>query len=286
MSRKQKAKVELENTSELLDIITILRDVASNRFYNSAKRKERFLEFAEYFVEFFMMVSLADVRHPLVHSDSEKIALLLITSEMGFMGEITAKIIKNGIQEAEKYKDVEFIVVGYKGEQKLKQSVRPGTQIKLFRDVEEHGLFKTTLMIKEYIIKEVIEGRLGKVFAVYPFAVNFNTIKPKVIKLLPSEELLAQQKEIKDTVEKVIVESAPGNIIGYLANLWLTSRIFEILEDCVIAGFAAQAQQLEAAMDRLKKEKKGFALTYKKAKRADIDKSLKEVFTAILMMKK
>ncbi|MEI8175915.1 MAG: F0F1 ATP synthase subunit gamma [Candidatus Omnitrophota bacterium] len=285
MSKRQKAKIDFDYTSELLEIVSILRDVASNHFYNTAKRKQRFLEFANSFIDFFRMVNLSHAHHPLVHTTSPRVGILMITSEMGFMGEMTAKVIKTGYEESEKHPDCEFIIIGTRGEQKLKQ-YNVNQHVEVFRDIEEHGLYKVTLMVKEYITKQVLEGKLGKVIAIYPFAFNFTLIKPKVIKLLPSEELLTHQMEVKDTIEKVIVESDLNDIIGYLANLWLTCRIYEMLEDCVVAGFAAQAAQLEAAMERLKKDKKGLALAVKKAKKSDIDKSLKEVFTATLMMRK
>ena len=73
------------------------------------------------------------------------------------------------------------------------------------------------------------------------------------------------------------------DIIHYLADTWLTCRLYEMLEDCIIAGYAAQAQQLEASVERLKKEKKGLVLSFRKARKADIDKSLREVFTSKLM---
>ena len=286
MGKKRRAKVDLDDTSELLEIVSILRDVASNHFYNSAKRKARFLELAEAFVDFFRMVSLSDASHPLVKTTVERVAIVLITSELGFMGEMTSRVIKAGVLEGEKYQDTQFIVVGYKGVVKLKQSNIPDKNIKVFRDIEEHGIYRITLQVKEYITQEVTEGRIGKVFAIYPFAFNFNLIKPKVIKLLPSEELLTYQSDFKDVIEKVIVESDLNEMIGYLANLWLTCRIYEMLEDCVVAGFAAQAQQLEAAMERLKKEKKGLVLAFKKAQKSDIDKALREVFTSTLMSRR
>jgi len=285
MSKTAKVKVDLDYTSELLEIITILRDVASNHFFSTAKRKQRFVEFAEAFIDFFRMISLSNAQHLLVKSDVQKVGILLITSELGFMGDMTNKVVKTGVEEAARHDSAQFIIIGYRGEQKLKQ-YSTQQEVKLFRDIEEHGLYRITLMVKEHIVEQVMQKKIGKVLAIYPFAFNFNLIKPKVIKLLPSEELLTQQQEIKDTIEKVIVESNPSDIIGYLANLWLTCRIYEMLEDCVIAGFAAQAQQLEAAMERLKKEKKGMILEFKKSKRGDIDKSLKEVFTASMMTRR
>ncbi len=281
MGKANRVKSDLDDVSTLVEIIQILKDVASNHFYNTAKRKERFAEFAVAFTDFFRMISLAEATSPLVHPVTEKVSIVPITSEGGFMADMTAKICRMTMEEAEKNNVEEFAIIGAKGEQKL----RPQTNAKitLFTNIEEIGLFQTTLNVKDYLIQRVKEKAFGRVLAVYPKARSINLIKPVVVKLLPSEELVTRQREIKDTIEKVIIESNTNDIIDYLADVWLTCRIYEMLEDCVIAGFAAQSQQLEASLERLKKDKKGLMVSFKKAKKADIDKSLREVFTAKVM---
>ncbi len=282
MSKTQKLKVDYDDTAELLEIMMILKDVASNHFVSSSKIKQRFVDFAEAFIDFFKMVSLAEARHPLVHSDVQQTCVLITTSESGFMGDMNSKLVRAGIQEAEKINSNYYVIIGKKGADKLKQTVS-SPNIQVFTDIEEHGLYNLSLMIKDYLIKQVLDRKIGRVIAVYPFAQNLQLIKPKATVLLPSEELLTQQREVKDTIEKVIVESDFNDIMGYLADIWLTCRIYEMLEDSIIAGYAAQAQQLEAATDRLKKEKQGLGLAFKKSQKADMDKSLREVFTASMM---
>ena len=125
--------------------------------------------------------------------------------------------------------------------------------------------------------------RLGKVVAIYPWPKNFNVQKPRVIKLLPCEELLAKQTELVDTIEKVIEESDPVDIIGYLADMWLSCRIYEMLYDTIIAAAAAQSQQLDSSLTKMQKEKKVVQLKYRKAKKGDIDNSMREVFSARIM---
>ena len=281
MGKTAKIKSDLDDVSALVEIIQILKDVASNHFYNTAKRKQRFAEFGEAFTDFFRMVSLANASSPLVHPHCENVAIIAVTSEGGFMAEMTAKVVRATITESEKYSQHELIVVGAKGAEKIKFLTTE--EFKLFTDIEEKGLFRTTLELKEHVIKRVTEGKVGRVFACYPRAKTINLIKPFVVKLLPSEELVSKQLEIKDVIEKVLVESELNDIIHYLADIWLTCRIYEMLEDCVIAGFAAQSQQLEASLERLKKDKKGLAMGFAKAKKGDIDKSLREVFTAKLI---
>lgn len=284
MGKANRIKSDLDDVSALLEIIQILKNVASNQFYNCARSKEKLEEFAISFTGFFRMVSLADARSPLVSSQVEKVAILPITSEGGFMAETTAKIIRASLAEAKKYDVDQFIVIGDKGHEKLKSLtgikivIMPGTD-----NVDSLSLLRVTLRIKDYIIEQIQQRRFGRLIAVYPRAKSLNLIKPCAVTLLPSEELLAQQSERKDTVDKVIIESNPDDIIHYLAELWLTCRIYEMLEDCLIAGFASQSQQLEASLDRLKKEKKGLMMDFHKAKKSDIDRSLREVFTSNLM---
>jgi len=282
MGKTSRIKSDLDDVNSLLEIIQILKDVASNHFYNTAKRKERLLEFAIAFTDFFRMVNLAEATSPLVHPKTEMTALLLITSEGGFMAEMTAKIVKAGLAESEQYNTHQFLIIGARGEEKLK-AIAPDAKSTCFTNVEEKGLFKTTIEVKEFIVDQVIKGEIGRLYAVYPRAVSISLIKPYVIKLLPSDELVTRQTEIKDTIEKVIVESDLNAIMHYLGDIWLTCRIFEMLEDCVVAGYAAQSQQLEAALEKLKKDKKGLALSFNKAKKSDIDKSLREVFTSSMI---
>ena len=281
MSKANRVKSDLDDVTSLLEIISVLKDVATNHFFSSGKRKQRFAEFAIAFTEFFRMVSLSNARSPLVHSEVDKTAVVLITSEGGFMGDITSKLVKKAAAEAESSKAEEIISIGSKGARKIK--LLTDRKITIFSNIEEIGLYNTVLKVKDYIIKQVKEKKIGRILSVYPRAISLNFIKPVIVKLLPSDELLSKQENIKDTIEKVIVETDLNAVITYLADTWLTCRLYEMVEDCVIAGYAAQSQQLEASVDRLKKEKKGLVLSFRKAKKGDIDKSLREVFTAKMM---
>ena len=281
MSKTARIKSDLDDITSLVEIISILKDVSSNNFYSAATRKEKFAEFALAFTDFFRMISLSEAKSPLVHSQNETTAILPITWDGGFMADMTAKVIRTSFLESERCKAAEFIVIGRKGAEKIRSM--SDKKMTVFTGIQERGMFAVTLEIKDYIIEQAKKGSFSKVVAVAPRAKSMNLIKPIVVKLLPSEELLTKQMEIKDAIEKVIVESDINDIIDYLADIWLTCRLYEMIQDCVIASFAAQTQQLEASLEQLKKERKGLAMGFQKAKKADIDKSLREVFTAKTM---
>ena len=73
---------------------------------------------------------------------------------------------------------------------------------------------------------------------------------------------------------------------GYLADLWLSSKIYEIFFDTDLAAAAAHSQQLDNSLGKMRKERDVVKLKYRKAKRGDIDKSLREVFSARMMVAK
>jgi ATP synthase F1 gamma subunit len=229
------------------------------------------------------MISLSEVKHPLVSNDNPKIGIVAVTSEGGFMGDLNAKVVRHVLSEKEKYPDSEIIAVGRKGAEKL-ASIQPN--MKIFKDIEEQGLYEIAVQVKDYVIEQVMENKLGKVLVVYPWSKNFNLQKPRTIKVLPCDELLTKQAEFVDSIEKVINESDPVDVIGYLADMWIVCRVYEILHDTQISESAAQSQQLESSLQKMKKDKKGIAAAFGKARKGDIDKGMREVFTSKMMIKR
>lgn len=281
--KANKIKGDLDDITELVEIIQVLKDVADTKFHELANRKDRFARFGESFVEFFRMISLSTIRHPLVSNDNPKTGLVGITSEAGFMGDLNSKTVRHVLAEFERIPDCQLIIVGRKGVEKLR-NVQPG--MKTFVDLEEQGLYEVAVQLKDYLIGEVMDDRLGKVSIVYPWSKNFNMQKARTVKLLPCDELLTKQAEFVDSIERVIEESDPLNIIGYLADMWMVCRIYEILHDTSISEAAAQSQQLEASVQKMKKDKKGIAAAFSKAKKGDIDKGMREVFTSRMMTRR
>lgn len=283
MGKANKIKSDLDDITELVEIIQVLKDVADTKFHDLANRKDRFARFGESFVEYFRMISLSEVRHPLVSNDVKKVGIVSITSEAGFMGDLNAKVVRATLQEKENNPDSIIIAVGKKGAEKFAAVEK---NMKIFTDILEVGLYEVAIRVKDYLIEEVMEGRLGKIIVVYPWSKTFNLQKPRSIKLLPCDELLTKQAEFVDSIEKVIQESDAVDIISYLADMWLVCRMYEMMHDTSISEAAAQSQQLEASVQKMKKDKKGIASAFAKAKKGDIDKSMREVFTSRMMSRR
>ena len=283
MGKASKVKVEVGEVRELVDLVQVLKDVADMKYHALATQKAKFNRFGESFTEFFSLISFSEVRHPLVKNDNPKTAIVIISTEKSFIGDLNSRVVARAMEELEKTPDAVFVTVGKKGVMKLEGLGHKSE--KIWEDIEERGFYEVAIEIKDYLVKEVMEGRLGKVLAVYPWPKDYTVTKPRVMKLLPTEDLLPAQKQKVESFKQVLEESDPVDMIGYLSDLWLSSKILEIFYDTNLAAASAQTQQLDNSLGKMRKERDVVKLKYRKARRGDIDKSLREVFSARMMVK-
>jgi ATP synthase F1 gamma subunit len=277
MGKANKIKFELRDAVEMVYLIQTLKDIADNKYYSLLNSKDKFRRFNDTFVEFFRMLRQTSVVNPLIHNDNPVTCIIAITVEGSFLGEFNNKITRLAIKEKEKHKEFQFLAVGNRSVEQLKKHT---PDLKVFENAESHGFYETAVELKDYLIEQIFAGQIGKVVVCYTWPKRFETLKPKVVKLLPCDSLIKDQSQSTGMIEKVIEESDPKDVITYLVNLWVTTALYEMLIDSTIASAASQSQFLEESVDKLKKEKKKTQMRYLKARKADIDKSLRETFSA------
>ena len=284
MGKASKVKVEVGEVRDLVDLIQVLKDVADMKFHALFSQKTKFNRFSESFTEFFSLIGFSEVRHPLVNNDNPKTAIVIVSTEKSFIGDLNTRVVSRAMEELEKAPEATFVTVGKKGVMKLDGLGHKS--VKIWEDIEERGFYEIAIEIKDYLVKEVMEGRLGKVLAVYPWPKDYTVTKPRVMKLLPTEDLLPAQRQSVESFKQVIEESDSVDMIGYLSDLWLSAKIYEIFYDTNLAAASAQTQQLDNSLGKMRKERDLVKLKYRKARRGDIDKSLREVFSARMMATK
>ncbi len=92
MGKAARLKVELEDVASLLEILTVLKDVSSNRFFVYAGKKINYQKFVDVFVRFFEMLSGAKTDCPLVKNNHPGVDILVLTSEQGFMSQLNSRV--------------------------------------------------------------------------------------------------------------------------------------------------------------------------------------------------
>ena len=291
MPKAARIKGDLDDVEALLEIISVLKDVSTNRFFAFAQQKNDFSKFLEVFLSFFAMLETAETDCPLVRNNNPGTDMVIVTSEASFMSQLNSRVCNAAVAEVKKNQNVKVVCIGWRGADKCKQL---GLKIeKVYRDVAMTGRYQVSLQIRDYLIERMMSGESGKAVCVYVWAKNFNILKPRIVTLLPAQELLGEPEEgegegIGEKEKRkrhsgssdFIAESSIDGIMKVLADIWVSCRLFEIISDIQIAECAAQAQQFESSIEGLSKEKKDLALSFKKASRGDLNKAMAEVFSS------
>jgi F0F1-type ATP synthase gamma subunit len=283
MSKATRAQEDLEDLTNLRGLIDILKNIASNRFHKRLKQKRDRDYFTEALMDFFKLALSSSSKGNEKQTTNDSVAVLALTAEGGFMANLTARVIREALDLTEEYDVVEFHVIGQAGVNKIK--TLSDMKVVPYIDIKEDRFYEIALAVKDSIIELIHQNKVGKLLAVSPVAKSISVVKQEIVQLYPPDVSTGEDEASEEKEEtNLIYESDPEGVLDRLAGLWMTSKIMKLLEECSIAGFAMQSQQLESSLDALETQEKKALLTFRKAKRAEIDKSLREAFANTLIV--
>jgi ATP synthase F1 gamma subunit len=287
---------ELKFTKELLSLVETLKNVAGAQYHLLEKEKERFDRFMNAFSDFFRIVNLVKVENPLVRPATDILGVVIVTSDSGFMGGLNQGVIRAAMAAQGDLPDdkVAYTMIGEKGSNLF---LDQGRRFKAFRGIHQDTIYEQAVEIKDYLVGEVLAKRMGKVVVAYPRALSFSAQTIEVVHLLPCAELFDQNAESEvshrltgrkyiDGARKVIVESSFSDMVEYLASVWVTSKLYELLEDSKLAEFGARAMHLEGSQQKVEKDFKRLRHLCFKATHERTDKGMRESFSARGVQKK
>ena len=270
---------------ELFVLIETLKNIAGAQYHMMEKEKRvRFERFMHSFADFFKVVHMADVPHPLVKRASDSVGVLAITSDAGFMGGLNSAVIRTAVEAVGDIAPdkVRYVIIGDKGASQIGDRE---VSFKFFQGIANETKYEQAVEVRDYLVREVVEGRIGKLIVVYPRALSFTRQTIETISLLPCSELLDKGVEAEATGgmiggRKVVVESKVDDMIAYLATVWLTAKLLEVFEDSKLAEFAARAMHLEGSVQKLQELNKKLKYQFFRSSHENVDKGMRESYSA------
>lgn len=296
MGKLMRIKGDLDDVDALLEIISVIKDVATNRFFTFAQRKANFQRFFEVFMDFFQIVQNIETACPLLNNDHKGITLFVVASDQAFMSQLNSRLASLTLQQYEKHPGAIVSCLGRRVAEKI-QGLGVKSFDKIFTMDQFPDRYTLALAIREYCVDRVMKGLTGKVILIHLWAKNFTIVKPRILTLLPASELIRtgggditegddfEETQSPEDRYKLLMESPADKIMKALTDIWIHSRLFELLSDILLVESAIQAQQLESAMESLGSEKKGLLVSFRKAGRDELNKAMREVFTQSGMSK-
>ncbi|MBL7069370.1 MAG: F0F1 ATP synthase subunit gamma [Candidatus Omnitrophica bacterium] len=285
MATVKEIKEELQFDRELKGLLEMMRDIAVFQFRTLEGKGERFVRFYQLLEKFFGMASLKRAPHHFVNPRTDRLAMVMITSNEGFMGGLNLKVINTSLSQ-KGAEDAALIIVGERGQRYLKEIGREFIGFKRADFAERYNL---VLELRDYITNGIRKEEFGRVRVVYPRPLSFMVQKIEVRELLPiakeSESQRVRGAEYKGETS-IIIESPLEEIVEYLVEVLLLQKFMEILEDSKLSEFAARAIHLEKGSRELEEKERLVLSQYFRAYHGLIDKNTRELFSAQLIMRR
>lgn len=287
MRTMQRLKDELSGNAELMDLFNVKKYIAVLQFRALERKRRKFIKFTRAFESFFRMIDFTNVFYPLANPKTNKLGIIIITSNEGFVGSLNNEVISTAFAQPGADK-AEIIIVGERGIGYLKEA---GKNFKAFKGADSsEERYELALNLKNYVINEVKSEKFGRLILSYSSPISFMVQRIDVVKMLPVARMFWAKKETQEEKpaikKRVIIESPLEHIIEYLAEIWVLEKLLEVLEESKLAEFAARTVQLEKSYQELGKKENYLKSQYLRAYHGAIDENMREIFSAQVIRKR
>lgn len=288
MKALAKLKQDLEAVENLGSVIDALKTAALVQFrvfQNREKLNEAYLKELE---DAFDWLILRNVFSPYFRENENLAqALVIVTSDEGFLGELNTLCINAALERRESKRD-ELIVLGERGARYLEDK---GEHFAFFAGITEAVEPKEAERLISYLLKRY-DKNIGRVNIIYPQFLSLTSQQITIFPLLPYSFKSARVETYRRLAyrrsrweEEVIFEPSIDNIAGTVINFWLNYKFLEIFSSAKQAELAARIMHLEGSTQELALLDKRIRLSYFKQRHAFSDKTIREIFAAKILLK-
>ena len=273
-----KLKKEVEFNGELKFVMDALKGIAMNRYLALQKQLTIFDRFPELAGELLEGISVDKIDHPFVRSTAKRVAVLMVTTDSGFVGNVNSQVINAGL--AAGGPDALLAVIGERGASALSDLKR---QFKKFPGIQDKERAKLASETREYMSQLILNGEAGSFVVVYPKPLSMTVQKATVETMLPCKEWISGHEESSVSAKDIIWESQPSDVLSYVATFWVDHRLDEIFAMSRVAELGSRVMNLEGSFQEVVRQGKKIKLVYHRARHEVIDRSMREVFASQLL---
>ena len=218
-----------------------------------------------------------NINHPyLTRGASDKIAVVVITSNRGLAGGDNANVTKlvTNNQDILPKDRVEVFCIGSKGRETLE---RYGYSIKEDHSaIMESPAYEDAAAVCERVLDEFTRGEIGEIYLAYTHFKNTVVHVPKLMKLLPVE---FSEEEISATDDKLIMNYEPNveEALNLIIPKYVTSIFYGALVEALASENGARMQAMDSATSNAEDMISDLSLKYNRARQGSITQELTEI---------
>lgn len=233
---------------------------------------------------FSMLQRSGNIHHPYLQpGESEKKAVIVITSNRGLAGGYNSNVVKLILNNPEfKKEDVVLYTLGRKGRDSL---TKKGYEVKAdYSDIVEALAYDRASDICKQLLEDFANGEIGEIYIAYTVFKNTVTQIPTLTKLLPIEVEDKEEAEEKAVEEETEGKVAPMNYepeeedaLDIIIPKYVTSIIYGAVTEAIASENGARMQAMDSATSNAEEMIESLSLQYNRARQSSITQELTEI---------
>ncbi len=278
-------RARIKSTESMKKITRAMELIAASRIIKAQQRAQAAAPYARELTRAVSAVATySNVEHPLTTetTESNRAAVLIVTSDRGLAGAYSSSVIKEGERLIEKLhsegKDVAIYVSGRKGEAYFKFRQREIAES--WTGHSDQPSYDVARAIGDRLIEEFLTEETGvdEVHVVYARFRSMLVQEPTAVRLLPLEVVEGEAPpESSEVLPLYEFEPNAGEVLDSLLPRYVQSRIYFALLQAAASELAARQRAMKAATDNATELIKKYTRIANQARQAGITQEISEI---------
>ncbi len=275
----KRRRMSIQSTQQITKAMKLVSTVKLQKARARAENTQAYFD-SMYKTVTSMLSKTKHIEHPyLMKGDSDKIGIVVVTSNRGLAGGYNSNIIKlvTG-QDFDKAK-VKIYAVGSKGVDSL---VRNGDELPADSSVLiEEPVYGDAKEIAKRLLTDFTTGEIGEIYLAYTFFKNTVSHVPILMKLLPiNPEEMNVKEEVEEDDDKLTLMNFEPNeeeALNLLVPKYMSSILYGAFVEAVASENGARMQAMDSATSNAEEMISDLGLKYNRARQSSITQELTEI---------
>ena len=274
----KRRKSSIQSTQQITKAMKLVSTVKLQRTKQRAEQSKTYFD-SMYKTVTSMLSKTGGLNHPYLKAgDSEKKAVIVITSNRGLAGGYNSNVTKLITKGEFKKEDLVLYTIGKKGNETLR---RMGYNV-VWDNAEmiEEPKYDDAMKLSKEILTGFSNGEFGEIYLAYTAFKNTISHEPTLIKLLPYEADADENEVVGDEQDDNVLmnfEPQDDEALNLIIPKYITSLIFGGMVEAAASENGARMQAMDSATSNAEEMISSLSLMYNRARQGSITQELTEI---------
>lgn len=274
-----KLRENLQFARELQDMIEVLKGATASQFRILQSKRKGFEPFKTRLEDFLSTLLVRRAVHPFLKERSHlSKAIVMITSDEGFLGSLNAMVISVGLEQASAQD--ELIVMGERGARYLSENQKAA--FTFLPGIGDDITYKRAVSVRDLLISRFLAKKIDSVLVVYPQFLSLTVQRIEATRILPCGDIFSAKQPVVRRRLETLVEPTEAKVVDYLVKAWMMQKLYDLFWESKLSECAARIIHLEGSYEEILSANKKLVYEYFKHFHEKSDKNIREIFASRL----